>query len=369
MFLAWREIKHSKLRYLLIGFIIMLIAWLVFLLSGLAIGLSTANGASIQNMKSDHMIFQKDSRTSMLRSLVPMSTVDDVKKIEGVKDAAPLGQATITLQKQGNDEQIDSAVLATNPGSFLVPSITEGVSFSGSANEIVLDESFKKYDIKLGDLITVRQTSLVFKVVGFVKGESYNHMPVGFMDIAHWQSIKFVTPESKLGIENPVSVVAVQMKSDGNPDLLNSLPNSEVVTNKTALTNLPGYSEELMSVNMMLFFLFVIAVFVLAVFFYVLTLQKSNQFGVLKAIGATTGFLARSLILQVMIISIIGIAVGLALTYGVAAIMPPVVPFTLKNSTVISYAFILLLVTLLGTVLSLRKIAKVDALEAIGRAD
>lgn len=369
MFLAWKEIKHSKLRYMLIGFIIMLIAWLVFLLSGLAMGLSTANGASINNMKSDYMIFQKDSRYSMLRSLVPLSTMDEAKNMEGVKDAAPLGQLTLTLQKQGSDEQIDATVLATDPGSFLVPRITEGVSFSSSGNEIVLDDAFKDHGIKLGDQIKVKQTSYEFNVVGFVKGESYNHMPVGFMDIAHWQQLKFPTPESKSGIENPVSIVAVQMASNGDPDVLNSIPDSEVATNHTALQNLPGYSAELMSVNMMLLFLFVIAVFVLAAFFYVITLQKSNQFGVLKAIGATTWFLARSLIIQVAILSIIGIAIGLALAYGVAAIMPPAVPFTLDNTTVISYAFTLLIVTLLGTVLSLHKIAKVDALEAIGRAD
>ena len=47
MFLAIRELKHSKVRYLLIGLIMVLVAWLVFIISGLANGLSAENASSI----------------------------------------------------------------------------------------------------------------------------------------------------------------------------------------------------------------------------------------------------------------------------------------------------------------------------------
>jgi putative ABC transport system permease protein len=369
LFLAWREIKHSKLRYLLIGSIIMLIAWLVFLLSGLATGLSTANGASIKSMKSDYLVFQQNSRISMIRSLLPMATIEEIKKTPGVKGTAPLGQLTVSITKVDSKEQIDSTILATDPGSFLVPSLIEGVMFSGSSNEIVMDKSFKQKGINLGDQVKVMQTDQVYKVVGFVANQTYNHMPVIFMDIPHWQTLKFPTEQSKDGIANPISVIAVQMNSGIKSDALSKIADVEVVTNNIALQNLPGYSAEAMTVNMMLYFLFIIAAFVLAVFFYVLTLQKSNQFGVLKAIGANTAFLTKNLIMQVIFISFIGILLGVVLTYGVAAIMPAAVPFTLDNVTVITYGLVLLAVAFLGTLLSLRRIVKIDALEAIGRVE
>ena len=56
MFLAIRELKHSKLRYLLIGLIMVLVALLVFIISGLANGLSSDNASSIQNMKADYFV-------------------------------------------------------------------------------------------------------------------------------------------------------------------------------------------------------------------------------------------------------------------------------------------------------------------------
>ena len=52
---------------------------------------------------------------------------------------------------------------------------------------------------------------------------------------------------------------------------------------------MPGYTEENGTIIMMLAFLIVISAFVIAVFFYVITIQKTQQFGVMKAIGASNG--------------------------------------------------------------------------------
>ena len=57
---------------------------------------------------------------------------------------------------------------------------------------------------------------------------------------------------------------------------------------------MPGYTAENGTIMMMLVFLIVISAFVIAVFFYVLTIQKTQQFGVMKAIGASNGFIAKS---------------------------------------------------------------------------
>lgn len=371
MYLAWREVKHAKLRYLLIGVVLMLISWLVFLLSGLANGLATDNGAALKTMKSDELVFQANTKLYIHRSLLPHSMVDEVNRADGVKAVAPLGQLTVTVTKTDGSQQIDATVLATDPDSFLMPKVVEGNSLteSGEAYGIVVDKSFKEYGIRIGDKLHVLQSDQIYTIVGFVSGQKYNHLPVIFMDIPHWQSLRFPTDQSAMGIADPVSVIAVQLENGANADAIRKLPNVEVVNNATALRNLPGYKEEAASVNMMLVFLFIIAAFVLAVFFYVLTLQKSNQFGVLKAIGAKTSYLVRNLLGQVMLLAIAGIVVGAALTYAVAAAMPNSVPFALSNGWVVKYGVVLLVVSFLGTLLSLRKIAKVDPLEAIGRSE
>lgn len=75
MYLALREIRHARLRTALIVAIIALVAWLVFLLSGLAEGLAADNGASLRQMEAQAIVFEPDVRLFMHRSILPMSAV------------------------------------------------------------------------------------------------------------------------------------------------------------------------------------------------------------------------------------------------------------------------------------------------------
>ena len=79
MFLALRELKHAKFRFFMIGMILLLISWLVFILSGLGNGLSTLSAAVFKNMDADYVVFEEGSRHSMLRSVISEDLVKDLK--------------------------------------------------------------------------------------------------------------------------------------------------------------------------------------------------------------------------------------------------------------------------------------------------
>ncbi len=78
MYLALREIKHAKLRFIMIGMILVLISWLVFILSGLGNGLSTLSAATFKNMNADYVVFEEGSRHSMLRSVISEDLIDEL---------------------------------------------------------------------------------------------------------------------------------------------------------------------------------------------------------------------------------------------------------------------------------------------------
>lgn len=59
MFLAWREIKHTKVRYALIGFIMILIIWLVLFVTGLANGLASDNASAIKESPASYYVLEK----------------------------------------------------------------------------------------------------------------------------------------------------------------------------------------------------------------------------------------------------------------------------------------------------------------------
>ena len=66
---------------------------------------------------------------------------------------------------------------------------------------------------------------------------------------------------------------------------------------------------------------------VLGVFFYILTLQKLQQFGVLKAIGMSMKQITMIQLSQISILSIIGVSIGLGCALGLVFVLPSSMPF------------------------------------------
>ncbi|MFN8515920.1 MAG: ABC transporter permease [Thermomicrobiales bacterium] len=370
MFLAFRELRYARLRFLMIGAIITLIAWLVFLLSGLANGLAADNAGALQRLPADHLVFQADSRLLLQRSLLPLASVEQVKRVSGVADAAPLGQMMVAVRRDAGGEQLDAALLAIDPGSFLAPAITSGRGLAGaSANGVVVDEKLAQDGVALGDTLLVQPAGQELTVVGFTSGQTYSHAPVIYLSLDRWRGLRFASPGASGGIVDPISAIAVRANDAAAGEIAGAVPGVEVVSRAVAVQQVPGYREESQTLLMIQGFLVVIAAFIIAAFFYILTLQKTAQFGVLKVLGASTSFLARDLLGQVVLLTLVGIALGAGLAFGVAAIMPRAIPFALASRLIGIYGVTLLAVALGGTLISLRRIATTDALSAIGRVD
>lgn len=373
MFLAIRELKHAKWRFTMIGMILVLISWLVFILSGLGNGLSSLSAATFKNMDAQYVAFEKGARHSMSRSVVSENLVSEMKAQEHVEDAAPMGSHVAVVLKEGNEadsEKIDVSILGVDPGSFLEPKIIEGQSLTEAENyEVIVNNSLIEKGIKIGDTLEIEGTTETLKVIGFVEGETFNHLPAIFISIDQWRSIHFAAPGSDMGVELPVN--AIMLQGDGiDLDKLNDVMNGvEVATKKEAINGIPGYTAENGTIMMMLGFLLVISAFVIGVFFYVLTLQKANQFGVMKAIGANNRFLAKAIVSQITLLASVSIGIGVLLTYGTAAIFPSGMPFALDPMLVLTYAVVLLVVSVFSSLISVRKITKIDPLQAIGRVE
>lgn len=381
MFLALRELRHAKLRYMLMSFIMVLIVLLVLFVTALARGLSSDNASSIKQMDADYYVLQENSDQRLTRSSIERSTVKQISQAlaqDTTVSYASLGVQMTSITKAGSPKKVDSTFFAVDTEQFLTPALVEGKMFgANSADEVIVDRSFTEEGLQIGDLIEDTSTGLQFKIVGFTEGESFSHSPVIHMSFDAWNVLsknRIIHPAaagaSQAGEDSipPITAVAVRGEIKDADQLQDQVSGIEVITQAEALKGIPGYKEEQGSLQMMIAFLFIIAAFVLAVFFYVLTIQKIGQFGVLKAIGAKTAYLARTLILQVLLLSVASIGIGIALTYGLSLMLPPSMPFELTPSLVLISSGLFLFVALAGSMLSLYRISKVDAIEAIGRA-
>jgi putative ABC transport system permease protein len=366
MFLALREMKHAKLRYVLIGLIMILIAWLVLFVSGLAKGLASDNASAIQHLNTGYLALRNESDNRLNRSILLEDTLNDVHHFVSDEAATPLGirMTTVTTADE-SAKKVDTAYFAIDVNGKLAPDIIDGKMMTNVAtNEVVADISLKDEGFTLGDYVKDQASGTEFEIVGFIEGQSYSHAPAIFMNFNDWASIN---ESNHLG-KPFFNAIALDITEDMAQKIDDDVSGIEVISKEQALKGIPGYQEEQGSLLMMIAFLFVISAFVLAVFFYVITIQKMNQFGVLKAIGAKSSYLARNIIFQVMGITIVSLIISIALTYGVASILPSSMPFELSIELVLGSSLLFIVVSLVGSLLSLYRVAKIDAIEAIGRA-
>lgn len=372
MYLALREIRFAKARYSLISAIMLLISFLVLFVTGLAQGLAYDNAASIQNMPATHFVLEQGSDHRFTRSQISGEKLEQTRSVVGESNAEPLGVQMTSVVLSGDIQKIDVALLAVNPKGWLAPDLTMGAAEKQETGGVVVDEKLAEHGVRLGSILVDQASGTRWTVTGFVKNESFSHAPAVFLSKEEWMGLHSPSSaQSGFGsAEGQAAYNAVAVKAtEGQVSKLQSaVPNTEIIKKADAVSAIPGYKEEQGSLLMMIAFLFVISAFVLAVFFYVITIQKTSQFGILKAIGTRTAYLAGSVTLQVLLLSVFSLAVSIFLVKVLEMALPGTMPFQLGADMLALTCAAFIAMSLAGSLFSVWKVARIEALDAIGRA-
>ncbi|MDI4649707.1 ABC transporter permease [Cohnella hashimotonis] len=372
MYLAIREIRFSKGRYALIAIIMLLVSFLVLFVTGLARGLAYDNAASIQNMDATHFMMEKDSNHRFTRSQIGEQALGQANQVVGEKNAEPLGVRMTTVTAEGAAGKLDVTLLGMRPEGWLTPAAVEGSALNPQdAGRVLVDRKLKESGVRLGTVIVDQASGTKWTVGGFVSEESFSHSPAVILNLYDWRQL-LLKSSARLagggaGDGTTYSAIAVKATKNQAERLAATLSDAEVVAKSDAVSAIPGYKEEQGSLWMMIIFLFIISSFVLGVFFYVITIQKSSQFGILKAIGTRTAYLARSVAFQVLLLTAGSLALSMLLVQAMAAFLPAGMPFRLQASALALTSGAFIAMSLAGSLLSVWKVARIDALDAIGR--
>ena len=275
-------------------------------------------------------------------------------------EVAYLAQTPGVVTSKDNKDagKINVSFFGIDPSQFLMPKLVEGKEFSGN-DEAVGDISLKEeYGLKIGDTVKLSGSDKTFKLTGFTENAKFNVSPVLYTTLDAYQEIRFEKTDTS---ENArINAVVVRGSVDKMPDDL------EKISIAKFINELPGYNAQVLTFGFMIGFLIVIAAIVIGIFIYVLTMQKINIFGVLKAQGITGGFIARSVVAQTFLLSVFGVALGLLGTVGTSLVLPDTVPFQSNWLFFGVISVLMLVVAVLGALFSVRTIVKIDPLKAIG---
>lgn len=354
MFLGINEIRHDKARFVLIVAVIALVSYLTYFLTALAYGLATSYTQGIDKWDAGGIILQKNANDNVARSLITKVDYDSVKS----SDKAQLGVSGATVEL---NEKKDVSLFGIETDSFIAPNITEGRA-AQSDKEIVASDALKIIGLKLDDELVFTGGKTKYKVVGFTDRATFQTAPIIYLNLSEWRHA--AAEVSGMTSMRDNSTISAVLTKDKNPTF-----DSDVLAWQSIRDfsfKLPGYSAQVATFGTMIGFLIFIASFMLAIFIYILTIQKKSLFGVLKAEGIPNRYISRSVKTQIVILVCFGMLIGVILTLITGWTLIGKIPFIVQPLFYLAITALFLIFSAIGGVASVRAITKIDPVEAIG---
>lgn len=361
MFLAINELMKEKSRFLLITLVIVLVSYLTFFLTALAYGLATSYTQGIDKWGADGVVTLKDANSNISRSRISGSQYDKIN----AKEKAPLG---VGLSVAVLDEvKEDISIFGIERDSFIMPDLSDGRAFEKSG-EVVVDSGLSD-TLNIGSKLTLFGNEIEYTVVGFTENATFQTSPIVYMSLPDWRE-QAAQSSGMTGMRDASTISAVVVRGDDEENSLTGISTNndllELQSIRDFVFKLPGYQAQVLTFGTMIGFLIAIASFVLAIFMYILTLQKRSIFGVLKAEGVPNRYISRSVMAQVIILSVFGLATGLALALLSGWLLSGKVPFMVNLFFFGGIAVLFLVCAAIGAIASVRSVTKIDPVEAIG---
>ncbi len=378
-FLALKEIWRNRSRFLLVSMVIALITLLVLFIAALGEGLGNGNREYISKLDAELITYQSKSDFLIAASRLSKDRLAAIRRVDGVADVGMLGTANATLILPGDEEPLKVALLGVQPGHTGEPAAVQGEQLSTDlANEVIIDKNTAlRTDLKVGDDLTLRATQgtkdefYTLRIVGIADGQQYSLQPSVFLPFYTWDRIK-PKSEAEINNSNPVANVILVKLNDPealeevSASIMSQVNNVETATLKQAIQALPGYSAQQSTLNLQGGFTLFIGVLVIGGFFQIQILQKVAQIGVLKAIGTANPVVALASILQIVVVTMIGVAIGGFLTFLFSLSFPPTVPIVFNGTTTAIAVIALLLIGPLSGLVSTRYAVRIEPLKALG---
>ncbi|USS87945.1 ABC transporter permease [Fructilactobacillus hinvesii] len=352
MFLALKEIKYSKLRYGLIITMILLISYLIFVLTSLAVGLASQNTQAINSWNPARIVLNKNSNVNVSQSLIMQS---DLEKVHlNPKQDDLIGAAPVVAT--GNHEKVSSQFVGLDPNQYIAKDL-QLISGHKARNQqqVVVDQKFQQAGYHLGDKLRFNSSKEQYEIVGFVKNAKFNIAPVVYGSLPTWHTLR--------NLGNQFAGSAVLSKRANF-----QIPSQQLhsYTTKTVVNNLPGYTAQTLTFTLMIGFLMIISLIIIAVFLYILTMQKLPNYAVLRAQGIPAGKLVKSTMAQTLILVVSGIGAGFILMGLTLLVLPSAVPVAFSLPIMLGTVVGLLGTSMLGALLPALLIVRINPADAIG---
>ncbi|TDT17149.1 putative ABC transport system permease protein [Ilumatobacter fluminis] len=356
VFVARKDLWFARGRFALVGLVIGLVALMATLLSGLANGLVDDGVSGLRQLPASHLAFQPGAESTFSRSTLTREALEPWDELDGV-ESAPIGMSFFNARRD-DGTTIDLAVFGAPAESFLAAAIG-GLDDAASAPGLIVSDTYEDV-LTVGDVVTIVGLDQEIPIVGFASLGSYGHVDVAFTSLTTWQSLLY-------GDNAADRFSAIAVRSDDLEAVSSAATTSgtELETRESAFRGSPGYTGETQTMSMMRTFLLLISALVVGAFFTVWTVQRNSEIGLLKALGASTFYVIKDAIGQMVAVLLAASTIGALMGVGLGSLVGSSVPFRLEAAPVISSIALLVAFGVIGCLVALRRIVSVDPIIAL----
>ncbi|QDG65297.1 ABC transporter permease [Pseudarthrobacter sp. NIBRBAC000502772] len=378
MFLAIRDIRFAKGRFALMGGVVALVTLLLVLLSGLTAGLGDQSTSAIEKLGSgsgagsgiearpvDSIVFgapgTNQPTASFTESEVTAAQVDSWKHVTGVASAEALGISQSRLQG-GDGGTTNVAVFGVAEDGQLAPSPV------GAGSVVIGATVAADLSLDVGDAATVGGTELT--VTAVVADQWYSHTGVVWTTLPTWAEVAHLAPTAgRAPGTMPVATVVAVTYQDGavvDEAAANAMARTVSTSRTGSFQALGSFKSENGSLMLMQAFLYGISALVIVAFLTVWTVQRTRDIAVLKAMGASGGYVLRDAMTQAAIVLLAGAGLGgaVGILGGFAA--AHAAPFLVTPATTLLPVLGIVALGMAGAALAVRRVTAVDPLIALG---
>ncbi|MCI1984571.1 MAG: ABC transporter permease [Bifidobacteriaceae bacterium] len=374
MFLALKEMRYSKWRYALVMGVIFLVSYMVFMMSGLATGLSSGHKKAIDDWNASSVVLTEDANKVFGASQLTRGDLDRVSTASS-SDKSGVGLYQGSVTKGSTKENI--SLFGSDASAFTTPAVTQGTNYSGKY-DITISQNLVDEGFAIGDTVRIGNLDHDLTITGIFKSTTYSVVPVIYTSLDTWTSIKYGTQPFNEDASKPLNAVVIRgtsgvtidnstaTRQSATAERTGSTAKLQKLDMATFVNNVPGVSAEALTFNGMIGLLVVITAAIVGIFMYVITLQKTAIFGVMKAEGVRTGFIARSVVAQSFVVGVASVAIAYLLAWLSSLAFPAAMPFVADLGKWALYGVLLVVVTVVGGLFSVRTVARVDPITAMG---
>lgn len=359
MFLAVRDLRRMWRRFILVGLVVALVAVLSTVLAGLADGLVRDGISGLRALQVTHIAFESHADAVFSRSTLDSSAFATWQRTRGVQ-ATPIGVSFVNAASVNGGPGIDLALFGVAPNGFLGDKLRAVSTTAGPG--LLLDRSLRAKGAEVGQRYQLGGSGVTLPVLGFASTGSYGHVAIALTSLDGWRSVAYGNdPRGRF------SAVALRVPHGVDLAAVDGRAGTETKTKIQAYAGSPGFSAETATMTLIRAFLLVISALIVGAFFSVLTVQRTRQIGLLKAMGASTAYVLRDGIGEMIAVVAAASAVGALAGAGiVAALQGGPVPVELSLASTTTSAALLVLAGALGSLATLRRISHIQPAIALG---